>query len=625
MGPLGHRGLGLLHGDCSSERPWVRRRGRSRRFRRDGHRVDPLCGDVSHFGLSNADSHYEISSTSDELVVYYLDCLDFGVHIAGSGVPRAVSWCGDMIKEYSELDRTSRRGFGWRRMKNDLPSCYLNRVHMSNKSGMKGGAQFESMLAQQKRTMHEKFGMILSGKTIDGIVETIQCFNSSELGITNKLENLSHDVLQFLSNARPWYRSSNAILTDVRFLDTPVALPGDASVKNSNITAPEMHPLAKVKTRLSLHVPDNPDTGFCQSDLISPIGRMNLSPCPGGKEGTKVEGIPLVKKCAANKLKGSKQAPIPVADTTPKAVLPKNSPEVSITGTINFKDWQSELAMEANAVYNRNVHRKRSEVRNSVRNVVTSLPDLADVEHKTHASPYQTMISCTTLLLSNWLTLNAFRRTMPSYNHPTKSGRHYFFSYIGESILLLSNEMHESLVRTSFLGAATASKGKRLDFSDRLFFPICHLEHWFMFVVDFKFKLFAFLDSFYGSDSDYQLSVRGPLIKNFIILWEKIFHTNEPNFKVFKVMTPNMPRQGNPHDCGIFLMKSLEVLVPTKDLRKEFSKNDILHLRIQFANLLFFHAGNKADRSLVTNFYVKWQKEYSQANKKKEVVPVPHS
>jgi hypothetical protein len=44
-----------------------------------------------------------------------------------------------------------------------------------------------------------------------------------------------------------------------------------------------MHPVAKVKSRLSLHVPDNADTVFCQSDLISPIGRMNLSPCPGGK------------------------------------------------------------------------------------------------------------------------------------------------------------------------------------------------------------------------------------------------------------------------------------------------------------------------------------------------------
>jgi hypothetical protein len=33
------------------------------------------------------------------------------------------------------------------------------------------------------------------------------------------------------------------------------------------------------------------------------------------QEGTKVEGIPLVNKRAANKLKGSKQAPIPVVDT----------------------------------------------------------------------------------------------------------------------------------------------------------------------------------------------------------------------------------------------------------------------------------------------------------------------
>jgi hypothetical protein len=39
------------------------------------------------------------------------------------------------------------------------------------------------------------------------------------------------------------------------------------------------------------------------------------------QEGTKVEGIPLVNKRAANKLKGSKQAPIPVADTSPKAEL----------------------------------------------------------------------------------------------------------------------------------------------------------------------------------------------------------------------------------------------------------------------------------------------------------------
>jgi hypothetical protein len=61
------------------------------------------------------------------------------------------------------------------------------------------------------------------------------------------------------------------------------------------------------------------------------------------------------------------------------------------------------------------------------------------------------------------------------------------------------------------------------------------------------------------------------------------------------------------HDCGVFQMKSLEVFDPTKSLLKEFSCNDIIHLRIQYANRLFFHSGNKADQSLVTNFYVKVQ------------------
>jgi hypothetical protein len=52
-------------------------------------------------------------------------------------------------------------------------------------------------------------------------------------------------------------------------------------------------------------------------------------------------------------------------------------------------------------------------------------------------------------------------------------------------------------------------------------------------------------------------------------------------------------------------MKSLEVFDPTKDLRREFSSGDIIHMRIQYANRLFFHSGNLVDRSIVTNYYVK--------------------
>jgi hypothetical protein len=46
--------------------------------------------------------------------------------------------------------------------------------------------------------------------------------------------------------------------------------------------APQIHPLRKVMSRLSLHLPENNVPGPCQSDLISPIGRLNLSPSRGG-------------------------------------------------------------------------------------------------------------------------------------------------------------------------------------------------------------------------------------------------------------------------------------------------------------------------------------------------------
>jgi hypothetical protein len=41
-----------------------------------------------------------------------------------------------------------------------------------------------------------------------------------------------------------------------------------------------MQPVAKVKSRLNIRLPENDVPGLCQSDLISPIGRMNLSPAP---------------------------------------------------------------------------------------------------------------------------------------------------------------------------------------------------------------------------------------------------------------------------------------------------------------------------------------------------------
>ncbi|XP_051201872.1 uncharacterized protein [Lolium perenne] len=526
----------------------------------------------------------------------------------------------------------------------------------SNMDGINCGTSCEPMSEQVKQSFHDKFGMILDGKIIDGIFETVQSLASSQFGNKNMLEILSHNVLQFLSNAHPCYKSNSTISPAIGCL------------------APQIHPLRKVMSRLSLHLPENNVPGPCQSDLISPIGRLNLSPSRGGMDAMKVPATTSMQNILPKASDGSKQAPIPVGDTTPEAILKADaSPGVTITGTSSFKDKQKELAAKGDDVYNRTVHPRSSHVNKPMKIGVGSLHvveegvEVVDVDkfvqkqpaivngfvtlqpknslvfpladnprfpvsdddimhfcaivelaytdriQKNYALKYHG-VHCSFISLGQTLMrdghidnflIPCFCRKLFEDNHPSKSGRHYFFSYVGESILDLSSPMQENIVRTSFLGAARASKGKRLDLSDRLFFPICHLDHWFSFVVDFKFKLFAFLDSFYSAKSDYQIAVRAPLIRNFTLLWKKIFNSDEPDFKKFSVMTPNMPRQGNAHDCGVFTMRSVEVFDPTKDLRKEFSKDDVLHLRIQYANRLFFHSGNTVDYSIVTNYYVK--------------------
>nr|XP_051222000.1 uncharacterized protein LOC127340269 [Lolium perenne] len=378
-------------------------------------------------------------------------------------------------------------------------------------------------------------------------------------------------------------------------------------------------------SRLSLHLPENNVPGPCQSDLISPIGRLNLSPSRGGMDAMKVPATTSMQNILPKASDGSKQAPIPVGDTTPEAILKADaSPGVTITGTSSFKDKQKELAAKGNDVYNRTVHPRSSHVSKSMKigvgglHVVEEGVEVVDVDKFVQKQPaivngfvtlqpknslvfpladnprfpvsdddimhfcaivelaYIDRIQKYVLYLSLFLFCSSTSLYLLSIFFPAfqtfdllphlsflfdSIRRQPSFKIWEESILDLSGAMQENIVRTSFLGAARASKGKRLDLSDR--------------------------------------------IRNFTLLWKKIFNSDEPDFKKFSVMTPNMPRQGNAHDCGVFTMKSVEVFEPTKDLRKEFSKDDVLHLRIQYANRLFFHSGNTVDRSIVTNYYVK--------------------
>jgi hypothetical protein len=112
----------------------------------------------------------------------------------------------------------------------------------------------------------------------------------------------------------------------------------------------------------------------------------------------------------------------------------------------------------------------------------------------------------------------------------------------------------------------------------QLFFPIVDSSHWFLFTVDFEYKLFAFMDSFHDKESNFHRRMRDTLVSvwimffldyillcvahvpisfswfatfffcmqidNFIHLWELII-SKEHEFGEFKVMYPYVLKQKN--------------------------------------------------------------------------------
>ncbi|XP_047074064.1 uncharacterized protein LOC124683627 [Lolium rigidum] len=182
--------------------------------------------------------------------------------------------------------------------------------------------------------------------------------------------------------------------SDMGILDTPGGVAKKPVDKNSTVSAPGHNPVAKVKSRLTINLPEDCIPVLSQDDLVSPIGRMNLSPCYVAKETSKVAGKFEMANLCQKKSLGSKETPIPVGDTTPKAFLeagqvvqkpatnklsskilngneqttihigdrtPKvesvgKAHEVKITGVSNFKDRQNLLSQNVEEVYNNNMH-----------------------------------------------------------------------------------------------------------------------------------------------------------------------------------------------------------------------------------------------------------------------------
>jgi len=69
------------------------------------------------------------------------------------------------------------------------------------------------------------------------------------------------------------------------------------------------------------------------------------------------------------------------------------------------------------------------------------------------------------------------------------------------------------------------------------------------------------------------------------------------------MMIIQFSQEGNLVDCGVFVIKFMEIWHFGADLCKDFSAEDIPNIRIQIVNDLLMSEHNKADRGVVTNFH----------------------
>ncbi|CAL5070395.1 unnamed protein product [Urochloa decumbens] len=183
--------------------------------------------------------------------------------------------------------------------------------------------------------------------------------------------------------------------------------------------------------------------------------------------------------------------------------------------------------------------------------------------------------------------------------HPRRSKKHFFYPKVGGSLLSYNSQYDINVVKNSFYGANSAYK---LHLSNKLCFPICKDEHWFVFIVDLKNKLFVFLDSFYDENHSFQINARSNLVNSFKECWYE--HADvKLDLEDFSEVYPPVPKQANTHDCGIFAIMYMEAWDNNIDLRQVFSQHDIPNIRIKLAVSLFFSTTNTVDKTLVQNFF----------------------
>ncbi|QHO08386.1 uncharacterized protein DS421_14g472140 [Arachis hypogaea] len=125
---------------------------------------------------------------------------------------------------------------------------------------------------------------------------------------------------------------------------------------------------------------------------------------------------------------------------------------------------------------------------------------------------------------------------------------------------------------------------KKLALHRYIFAPVCHSQHWWLWLADTRKRKFYIVDPYYTkSPSDERTSL------NTFITRDKDKEIEPPYL--------NISGQEASYDCAIYVMKWLEILQPANIKRRKYecenwTQDEVDHFRVEYASRILFHDMN---------------------------------
>ncbi|XP_059599266.1 uncharacterized protein LOC132255233 [Vitis vinifera] len=176
------------------------------------------------------------------------------------------------------------------------------------------------------------------------------------------------------------------------------------------------------------------------------------------------------------------------------------------------------------------------------------------------------------------------------YQHEPKS-KLFLSPYIAEMVI---HSQAKNLVREAVIGRFEPHL-YQIDIPyvnvNEVFLPVLIKNHWTLYVYDLENRRIQLLDSRPGRKKTMLSGVQQNLAK--VVLWLAA-HKKEVSpydLRTFNFITPDVPLQTNEHDCGVFVMKFME-LWSMGGFSKSIDVGKLKHYRLKIMGSMLFSAQN---------------------------------